>query len=97
MAISCMHDNAMKKIIAVALPLLVLSLIAIQANAVVTPVEVERIKGTCFIRMRGDHHTQSFVFHYVNLSPDDQAVSYSIEIWDADGNLVACMHGWTRQ
>ncbi|MFC1488191.1 hypothetical protein ACFLRN_10955 [Thermoproteota archaeon] len=51
------------------------TLIALPAcNAVITPVEVERVKDICFIRVRGDHHTQSFLLHYVNLSPGLQGI-----------------------
>ena len=75
----------MRKIVALALPLVFLSLITVQANAVITPVEVERAKDLYFIRMRGDHQTTSFLFHYVNLSPNPQTVAYKIAIRSADG------------
>ena len=75
----------MRKIVALALPLVFLSLITVQANAVITPVEVERVKDVCFIRMRGDHHTQSFLFHYDNLSPEEQVVGFRMRMWNAEG------------
>lgn len=64
----------MRKIVALALPLLFLSLMTIQANAVVTPVEVQRVKDVCFFRMRGDPHTKEFLLHYENLSPSSDVV-----------------------
>ena len=66
----------MKKILALALPLILLTLMTIPAgNAVITPVEVVRANGICFFTMRGDYATTSFQFHYVNLSPDTQTVT----------------------
>lgn len=67
--------DAMRKIIALALPLLFLSLMIIQANAVVTPVEVQRAKDVYFVKVKGDHRTKSFLFSYENLSPDIQDVT----------------------
>jgi hypothetical protein len=65
----------MKKILALALPLMFLTFLAIPAgNAVVTPVKVKRVNDVCFITVRGDHHTSKFLFHYDNLSPSSQAV-----------------------
>jgi hypothetical protein len=69
-----------KKILALALPLMFLTFLAIPAgNATVTPVKVRRVKvrrvkDVCFITVRGDHHTSKFLFHYDNLSPSSQAV-----------------------
>ena len=68
----------MRKIVAIALPLLFLSLMTIQANAVVTPVAVERVKDVCFVRVRGAHHLapdpievcdSGFLFYYKNIEP----------------------------
>ena len=68
----------MKKILALALPLMFLTLLTIPAGkAVTTPIEVVRANGICYYRMRGDHHTASFLFHYVNLSPVTQTVTLS--------------------
>jgi len=64
----------MRKIIALVMPLVFLSLITAQASAVITPVKVERVKDVCFIKVKGDHRTQSFLFHYDNLSPNSQTV-----------------------
>lgn len=64
----------MRKIVALALPLLFLSLISVSVQAVVTPVKVKQVKDVCFITVRGDHHTRKFLAHYDNLSPNSQAV-----------------------
>ena len=63
----------MKKIIAFAVLLLFFSLMS-TSMAPTTPVKVRRVKDAYFIRMRGDHRTQSFLFYYVNLSPEVQTV-----------------------
>jgi len=69
-------ERMKKKIIATALPLLFITLIVLPAcNAgLYIPVEVERLKDVGMVRMRGDPHTQSFLFHYVNLAPYTQEV-----------------------
>jgi len=68
-----------KKIFTLAFLSLFVTLIALPAcNAAVTPVEVERVKDVGFIRVRGDHNSESFLFHYVNLSPDRQEVYVKI-------------------
>jgi hypothetical protein len=68
-----------KKTIAITLPLLFVVLLSTQAcNAVVTPVKVERLKDVGFVRMRGDHNTQSFLFHYVNLSPTQEVKLFGV-------------------
>jgi hypothetical protein len=65
----------MKKVIAFVLPLLFFSLMTIPTGkAETTPVKVERVKDVCFIKVKGDHRTQSFLFHYDNLSPNSQTV-----------------------
>ncbi len=64
----------MRKIIALVMLFVFLGLITAQANAVITPVKVERVKDVCFIKVNGDHRTQSFLFHYDNLSPNSQTV-----------------------
>jgi hypothetical protein len=75
-----------KKILALSLPLLFLSLIAIPAgNAVVTPVEVERVKGVCFFRMRGDPQTTEFLLHYKNIAPTSELVQ-AVEV---DGSFIS--------
>jgi len=63
----------MKKVIALVLPLLFFSLMSI-GMAETTPVKVKRVKDVCFIKVKGDHRTQSFWFHYDNLSPNSQTV-----------------------
>lgn len=81
----------MKKIITLALPLLFLGLITLQANAlitppeVITPIEVERVKDVCFIIMRGNHRTLLFSLHYVHLSPDAQELCLDHQVFDAAG------------
>ena len=64
----------MKKILALTLLLVFSSLMIVQVRAEVRPVEVERVKDVCFIKVRGDHPTRSFLFHYDNLSPSSQSV-----------------------
>jgi len=81
--------DIMKRTIAFALPLLFVSLMIIQANAVLVPVEVERIKDFYFCRVRGDYTTQSFLLHYVNLSPAQQVVGVFRVLWAADGSQAA--------
>jgi len=76
----------MRKIVALALPLLFLSLVTIQANAVVTPVEVERAKDVYFVKVKGDHRTKSFLFNYENLSPDIQDLTATFAITPCDPN-----------
>jgi hypothetical protein len=81
----------MRKIVALALPLLFLSLITIQANAVVTPVEVERVKDVCFVRVRGAHHLppdpeekldSGFLFYYKNIEPTGEIHSpQNVKLW----------------
>ena len=61
----------MRKIIALALPLLFFSLMG-TGMAEITPAKVKRVKDVCFIRVMGDHQTKSFLFHYDNLSPSRQ-------------------------
>ncbi|MFB0514414.1 MAG: hypothetical protein ACETVQ_02440 [Candidatus Bathyarchaeia archaeon] len=63
----------MKKIFALALPLMFFSLMSI-SMAETTPVRVKRVKDVCFIRVWGDHQTKRFMFHYDNLSPNSQTV-----------------------
>jgi len=63
----------MKKVVAFALLLLLFSLMS-TSMASITPVKVERVKDVCFIKVKGDHRTQSFLFHYDNLSPNSQTV-----------------------
>lgn len=77
----------MKKVIAFALPLLFFSLMSISL-AKTTPVKVKRVKDVCFIRMRGDHHTQSFWFHYVNLSPEVQTVKLGGYVCEPNGSCA---------
>ena len=79
----------LRKIFALALPLLFLSLMTIQANAVTTPVEVERAKDVYFVKVKGDHRTKSFLFNYENLSPDIQDVTATFAITPCDP--VPCM------
>jgi len=74
----------LRKIVALALPLLFLSLMTIQANAVTTPVEVERAKDVYFVKVKGDHRTKSFLFNYENLSPDIQDVTATFTITPCD-------------
>ena len=76
----------MRKVVALALPLLFLSLMTIQANAVTTPVEVERAKDVYFVKVKGDHRTKSFLFSYENLSPDTQDVTATFAITPCDPN-----------
>jgi len=77
----------MRKIVALALPLLFLSLMTIQANAVVTPVEVERAKDVYFVKVKGDHRTKSFLFNYENLSPDIQNLTACGEVWSGPNRI----------
>jgi len=74
----------LRKIVALALPLLFLSLMTIQANAVTTPVEVERAKDVYFVKVKGDHRTKSFLFNYENLSPDIQDVTATFAVTPCD-------------
>jgi hypothetical protein len=59
---------------------LVLSFVALAilpvCNAVVTPVEIERVKDVGFVRIRGNHNTRTFLLNYVNLSPQTQEVKF---------------------
>jgi hypothetical protein len=81
----------MRRIVALALPLLFLSLMTIQANAVVTPVEVERVKDCCFMRVRGAHHVapdsiepydSGFLFYYKNIEPQGEIHSpQDVKLW----------------
>lgn len=64
----------MKKILPLTLLLVFSSLMTIQVKAEVRPVKVERLKDVCLIKVKGDHHTRSFLFHYDNLSPSSQSV-----------------------
>ena len=57
-------------------------------NSVVTPVEVERLKDVYFMRVRGDHNSESFIFHYVNLSPATQSISLYYAVMPPDGILI---------
>ena len=76
----------MKKIVAFILPLLFLSFMIIQVGAlIVVPCEVERIKDLCFIRVKGDYPSQSFLICYVNISPVQQEVGISRHLWTAPG------------
>ena len=78
-----------KKIITLAVLSLCVTLIALPAcNAVITPVEVERVKDIYFIRMRGDHNSESFLFHYVNLSPSTQYIKLYYAVKPPGGLLV---------
>lgn len=63
-----------RKILALALFSIIFSLLTVQVKGQVTPVRVERVKDVCFIKVKGDHHTKSFIFHYDNLSPSSQSV-----------------------
>jgi len=45
----------------------------------ILPVEVERVKDAYFFRARGDHHSESFIVKYVNLSPNVQYIRP--ELW----------------
>ena len=68
-------EKMKKKLFTLVLLSFFVALMALPAcSAVVTPVEVEQVKDVCFIRMKGDHNSESFVFHYVNLSPHTQRV-----------------------
>lgn len=74
----------MKKFVAFALPLMFFSLMS-TSMASTTPAKVKRVKDVCFIRMRGDHHTQSFLFYYVNLSPEVQTVKLGGYVCEPNG------------
>jgi len=80
--------DIMKRTIAFGLPLLFISLMITQANAVLVPVEVERIKDFYFCRVRGNYATQSFLLHYVNLSPAQQVVGVAPLLMAADGSAI---------
>jgi hypothetical protein len=80
--------DAMRKILVLLLPLLLLSLVTIQASAILRPVSVENIKGFCFIRVRADRHSMSYLFHYENLSPVSQVYVVSGAVYDANGDLL---------
>ena len=90
--------DIIRKILALALPLMFLTLMAIPAgNAATTPVEVFYLKDLCFVRMRGDPYTQSFLFHYVNLSPKVQTVTViEVRIYDSSGNHQYTIFGLTQ-
>ena len=90
--------DIIKKILALALPLMFLTLIVIPAgNAATKPVQVFCSKDFYFIRMRGDPHTQSFLFHYVNLSPKVQTVTViEVRIYDSSGNYQYTIFGLTQ-
>jgi len=77
----------MKKIIAFAVLLLFFSLMS-TSMASTTPVKVKRVKDVGFIRMRGDHHTQSFLFYYVNLSPEVQTVKLGGYVCEPKGSCA---------
>ena len=78
--------NVMKKILTLVLLSLFVILMALPlCNAVVTPVEVERVKDVGFIRTKGDHTTESFLFHYVNLAPYTQEVHIFSTTYPPDG------------
>jgi len=77
----------MKKVVAFVLPLLFFSLMS-TSMASITPVKVKRVKDVCFIRMRGDHHTQSFLFYYVNLSPEVQTVELFGYVCEPQGSCA---------
>lgn len=88
-----------RTVIIVGLSLLVSMLILPLCNAAVTPVEVERMKDVYFVRMRGDHNTQSYLLHYVNLSPQTQEIRLiggyclpgdtKVALWTIDSITVA--------
>ncbi len=62
----------MRKVLALALPLMVLSILTMQVQAVATPVVVKRVKDVCFIFAKGDHQTKKFSVRYDNLSSGSQ-------------------------
>ena len=84
-----------KKILALALPLMFLTLMVIPAgNAATKPVQVFCSRDVYFIRMRGDPYTRSFLFHYVNLSPKVQTVTViEVNIYDSSGNYQYTFFG----
>ncbi len=67
--------GALRKTLSFALLLAFFSLMTIPSGKTeTTPVKVARVKDVCFIKVQGDHRTQSFLFHYDNLSPNSQTV-----------------------
>ena len=60
-------------------------------NANVTPVEVERVKDICFVRVRGAHHLppdpeekldSGFLFYYKNIEPTEEIHSpQTVKLW----------------
>ena len=56
--------GTLRKILSLVLLLVFFSLMTIPTGkAETTPVKVERVKDVCFIKVKGDLRTQSFLFH----------------------------------
>lgn len=81
----------MKRMFSVVLALMFLCLAVGVVNANVTPVEVERVKDICFVRVRGAHHLppdpeekldSGFLFYYKNIEPNGEIHSpQDVKLW----------------